>query len=178
MTTRRRWLLGAAAVTTGLNAGVYFGWATGVMPGLAHTSDRTFVGTMNEINDVIVNPAFMSVLLGAPVLSGIAASTEKGAMRPWLLAALGANVATFLVTMAANVPLNDTLAAVDVATDDLQRARKDFETPWVVWNIVRTVTSTAATALLVRALLPSTRRPGISPAEAQPRSPAQLRRES
>lgn len=157
--TRRRWLLGAAAVTTGLNAGVYFGWATGVMPGLAHTSDRTFVGTMNEINDVIVNPAFMSVLLGAPVLSGIAASTEKGAMRPWLLAALGANVATFLVTMAANVPLNDTLAAVDLATDDLQRARKDFETPWVVWNIVRTVTSTAATGLLARALLPSARRP-------------------
>jgi uncharacterized membrane protein len=159
MTTRRRWLLGAAAVTTGLNAGVYFGWATGVMPGLANVSDHTFVETMNEINDAIVNPAFMSVLLGAPVLTGIAAFTEKGAMRPWLLAALGANVATFLVTMAANVPLNDTLAAVDLATDDLRHAREDFETPWVAWNIVRTVTSTAATALIARALLAGSRRP-------------------
>jgi len=159
MTTRRRWLLGAAAVTTGLNAGVYFGWATGVMPGLANASDHTFVETMNEINDVIVNPAFMSVLFGAPVLTGIAAVTEKGAMRPWLLAALGANVATFLVTMAANVPLNDTLAAVDLATDDLRRAREDFETPWVAWNIVRTVTSTAAAALIARALLSGSRRP-------------------
>jgi 3-dehydroquinate dehydratase len=56
MTTRRRWLLGAAALTTGLNAGVYFGWATGVMPGLANASDHTFVETMNEINGVIVNP--------------------------------------------------------------------------------------------------------------------------
>jgi uncharacterized membrane protein len=167
MTTRRRWLLGAAAVTTGLNAGVYFGWATGVMPGLANVSDRTFVETLNEINDVIVNPAFMSVLLGAPVLTGIAAFTEKGALRPWLLAALGANVATFLVTMAANVPLNETLAAVDLATDDLRRAREDFETPWVVWNIVRTATSTAATALIVRAFLSSTRQPAPTPTRPQ-----------
>jgi uncharacterized membrane protein len=167
MTTRRRWLLGAAAVTTGLNAGVYFGWATGVMPGLANVSDHTFVETMNEINDAIVNPAFMSVLLGAPVLTGIAAFTEKGAMRPWLLAALGANVATFLVTMAANVPLNDTLAAVDLATDDLRRAREDFETPWVAWNIVRTVTSTAATALIARALLAGSRRPAQTLARHQ-----------
>jgi uncharacterized membrane protein len=167
MTPRRRWLLGAAAVTTGLNAGVYFGWATGVMPGLANVSDRTFVETLNEINDVIVNPAFMSVLLGAPVLTGIAAFTEKGTLRPWLLAALGANVATFLVTMAANVPLNETLAAVDLATDDLRRAREDFETPWVVWNIVRTAASTAATALIVRALLSSTRQPARTTTQPQ-----------
>lgn len=159
MTTRRRWLLGAAAVTTGLNAGVYFGWATGVMPGLGNASDPTFVETMNEINDVIVNPVFMSVLVGAPVLTGIAAFTEKGAMRPWLLAALGTNVATFLITMGANVPLNDALYAVDLATDDLQRARADFEAPWKAWNAARTVTSAAATALLIRAFLPSARRP-------------------
>ena len=159
MTTRRRWLLGAATVTTGLNAGVYFAWATGVMPGLANASDHTFVETMNEINGVIVNPVFMSVLVGAPVLTGIAAFTEKGAMRPWLLAALGANVATFLVTMGANVPLNDTLYAVDPAKDNLHQARQDFEAKWVGWNIVRTLTSTAATALLVRALVPSVRRP-------------------
>ncbi|HET9421841.1 MAG TPA: anthrone oxygenase family protein [Nocardioides sp.] len=159
MTTRRRWLLGAAALTTGLNAGVYFGWATGVMPGLANASDHTFVETMNEINGVIVNPAFMSVLLGAPVLTGIAAFTEKSAMRPWLLAAFGANVATILVTMGANVPLNDTLYAVDLAKDNPHQARQDFETPWVAWNIVRTLTSTAATALLVRAFLSSTRQP-------------------
>ena len=106
---------------------------------------------MNAINDAIVNPGFMAVLVGAPVLTGIAAFVEKGSMRPWLLAALGANVATFFVTMAANVPLNDTLAAVDLATDNLRQAREDFETPWVAWNIVRTATSTAATALLVRA---------------------------
>ena len=142
------------------------------MPGLADTTDHTFVETMNAIDDAIVNPAFMAVLVGAPVLTGIAAFVEKGAMRPWLLAALGANVATFLVTMAANVPLNDTLAAVDLATDDLRRAREDFETPWVVWNIVRTVTATAATALLVRALLPR-----ISQAAERPRSPVQLRPE-
>ncbi len=172
MTTRRRWLLGAATLTTGLNAGVYFAWTTGVMPGLADTTDHTFVETMNAINDAIVNPAFMAVLVGAPVLTGVAAFVEKGAMRPWLLAALGANVATFLVTMAANVPLNDTLAAVDLATDNLRQAREDFETPWVAWNIVRTATATAATALLIRALMPR-----VSQAAELPRSPAQPRPE-
>lgn len=168
MTTRRRWLLGAATLTTGLNAGVYFGWATGVMPGLANSSDHTFVETMNDINGVIVNPVFMAVLMGAPVLTGIAAFTEKGAMRPWLFAALGANVVTFFVTMGANVPLNDTLYAVDLAKDNLHRAREDFETPWTVWNIVRTATSTAATALLIRALLPA-RQPveAIVPADSR-----------
>jgi len=159
MTTGRRWLLGAAAVTTGLNAGVYFAWATGVMPGVANASDRTFVESMNEINGVIVNPVFMAVLMGAPVLTAIAAFTEKGAMRPWLLAALGASVVTIIVTMGANVPLSDTLYAVDLAKDDLHQARQDFETPWVVWNIVRTLTSAAAAALLIRAFLPSARRP-------------------
>ena len=159
MKARRRWLLGAATLTTGLNAGVYFAWATGVMPGLANTTDHTFVETMNEINDAIVNPAFMAVLVGAPVLSGIAVFTEKGPMRPWLIGALAANAATFFVTMGANVPLNDTLAAVDLAKDDLARAREDFEAPWVAWNIVRTLTSTAATALLVRALMARRKQP-------------------
>ena len=89
-------------------------------------------------------------------------------MRPWLFAALGANVVTFFVTMGANVPLNDTLYAVDLAKDNLHRAREDFETPWTVWNIVRTATSTAATALLIRALLPA-RQPveAIVPADSR-----------
>ena len=154
MTTRRRWLLGAATLTTGLNAGVYFGWATGVMPGLANTTDHTFVETMNDDQRRHRQPGVHGRADGSPGADGDRGVHGEGRDAALALAALGANVATFFVTMAANVPLNDTLSAVDLATDNLRRAREDFETPWAAWNIVRTATSTAATALLVRALLP------------------------
>jgi hypothetical protein len=47
-----------------LQAGTYFTWATGVMPGLARVDDRTFVEAMQRVNVAIVNPVFVSTFLG------------------------------------------------------------------------------------------------------------------
>jgi uncharacterized membrane protein len=57
--------------------------------------------------------------------------------------------------MAFNVPLTDQLAnAADTSTlADSAGVRASFEGPWVAWNIVRTVTSTAAAGCLAYALL-------------------------
>jgi len=130
----------AATVTAGLQAGAYYTWACGVMPGLARTDDHTFTSSMNHINVAIVNPVFMLSFLGAPALAAAAVAATTGNARTWAIAGLVCALGTVAVTALGNVPLNDALAAGG--------SRADFETAWVRWNVVRTVTSTGALACL------------------------------
>jgi len=61
-----------------------------------------------------------------------------------------------VITMAVNVPLNDALrAAGDPARiGDLAQVRQHFnEARWSAWNLVRTVTSTAAFGCLIGAAM-------------------------
>jgi uncharacterized membrane protein len=110
------------------------------MPGLAKVDDRAFVSSMNHINVAIVNPVFMLTFLGAPALAAAAVATGTPGARGWAIAGLVLALGTVVVTAAGNVPLNDALAAGG--------SRADFETAWVRWNVVRTVTSTASLACL------------------------------
>ncbi|MEU9704558.1 anthrone oxygenase family protein [Streptomyces sp. NPDC047981] len=142
-------VLAAATVATGLLAGVWFAYVCSVMPALGRADDAVFVDVMRDINDVIQNPVFFTVFFAAPALTAVAARQLRGtAAKGWALAALLLSVAVFVVTSTVNVPLNDALAA---ATDPV-RARADFESPWVAWNLVRAVLSTAGLVCLVRAL--------------------------
>ena len=130
----------AATLAAGLQAGTYYTWASGVMPGLARTDDRTFVAAMQHMNVAIVNPVFMTTFLGAPLLAGAAVVVSTSAARPWAIAGLARALGTVAITAVGNVPLNDALAAGG--------SRADFETAWVRWNIARTFTSTAALGCL------------------------------
>ena len=58
----------AATLGTGLIGGLFFGFATAVMPGLARTDDRTFVATMQGINEAILNPLFLTVYVARHLL--------------------------------------------------------------------------------------------------------------
>jgi uncharacterized membrane protein len=137
----------AATVVAGLQAGTYYTWACGVMPGLARVDDRTFVSSMNHVNVAIVNPVFMLSFLGTPALAAAAVATSSASTRGWAIAGLVLALGTVAVTAAANVPLNDALAAGGT--------RHAFEAAWVRWNVVRTVTSTGALAALAWAALRS-----------------------
>jgi len=142
-------LLITAIVAAGLQAGTYYVWVCGVMPGLARADDHTFVTTLNQVNQAIVNPVFMLTFLGAPVLVAAAAVTATPAARPWLIAGLALSVATVAVTVLGNVPLNNALGKAATTTHaDLAAARAAFETAWVRWNVLRTLTATAALAAL------------------------------
>ncbi|MET9338311.1 anthrone oxygenase family protein [Nonomuraea sp. NPDC003804] len=143
-----RIVLGLSALATGLVAGTYYGFSIAVMPGLAAAGDRTFVAVMNHINAAIINPAFLAPFLAGLVLPIWALIRHRRA-RPaalWILAGLALYLVGFVTTSAVNVPLNDALAAGTLT-------RAQFEGPWVAWNLVRAVLSTAATACLVRAML-------------------------
>ncbi|KAB1141859.1 DUF1772 domain-containing protein [Streptomyces luteolifulvus] len=143
-------VLGAATVAMGLIAGVFYIFACAVMPAVARSDDRVYVEVVQNVNDVIQNPVFM-LSLGALLLTAVSAwqlRTTSGP-RGWVWAALAAYALAFLVTVAANIPLNNALArAADPVT-----ARESFEDQWVAWNVVRTLLSTAALACLARALI-------------------------
>lgn len=153
-------LLLLAALAVGLQAGTYFTWATGVMPGLARVDDRTFVETMQQVNLAIVNPVFLATFVGAPVLAGLTVVAAPGAARPWAVAALVLAFATVVVTGAANIPLNDALEAAGRVDEmpDLAAVRADFETSWVRWNVVRALTSAGALGSLAMAMAMATAR--------------------
>ena len=115
------------------------------MPGLARVDDRTFASSMNHLNVAIVNPVFMLTLLGAPALAAAAVATSPAPVRGWAVAGLALTIGTVVVTAVGNIPLNDALAAGG--------SRADFETAWVRWNVVRTITSTGALAALAWAAI-------------------------
>jgi uncharacterized membrane protein len=152
-------VLGAAAVAMGLATGFIFAYSSSVMPGLADSSDRVFVEAMQDINEATENPVFFAAYFGAFLLTGAAAvmlrSRGGGRAFRWTIAALVLYGVALAVTIGVNVPLNDDLANAGNPDQiaDLAAVRDDFEGPWVAWNIVRTVLSTAALGFLAWALV-------------------------
>ncbi|MFI7384010.1 DUF1772 domain-containing protein [Streptomyces sp. NPDC049813] len=146
-------------LATGLMAGLFAAFAYSVMPGLARSSDRTFVEAMQNINKAILNPVFMVPFMASIPLLGLAVVLAwRGhgrAALPWLIAAAVLYLLAFMVTSGLNVPLNDRLAkAGDPGrVKDLPALRADFESTWVAWNIVRAVLHTAAFGCLLWALV-------------------------
>ena len=151
--------LGAAALTMGLLAGLFYAYSVSVMPGLGQADDRTLVDGMQQINEAIENPVFFVSFLGAPVLilASLVLERRAGSRQNvrWVGAALVLCAIAILVTGALNIPLNDDLkqAGDPGRIADIAQVRDDFYGPWVAWNIVRTVASTAALGCLVYALM-------------------------
>ena len=137
-------------VGVGLVAGVFFAFSAFVMQGLARAPEPAATSAMPAINETAVTPLFMLALLGTTLLC--AALVVVGGLHideaRWRLAVAGGAVyvvGTFLVTVAANVPLNDRLARGDIAWDG-------YAGPWTAFNHVRAASSLAALVLLLLAL--------------------------
>jgi uncharacterized membrane protein len=151
-------LVGTAIGATALLAGTYYAYACSVLPGLARTDDRTFVGVMQQINEAIQNPVFFASFFGAPVLSAVAFVRLRRRAQPvvtrLVLAGLVLNALGLLSTMAFNIPLNDQLAAAGDPAHlaDPAGVRARFETPWLVWNVLRAGFATSALGCLAGAL--------------------------
>jgi uncharacterized membrane protein len=150
MLSRRDLVLGGALVMAGLVAGLFYGFACGVMPGLARADDRTLIDAMQQINEAIENPVFFLGYFGAPVLGVWALVHEWGAGSQaavrWIVAALVLYGLGILVTGGGNIPLNDDLAQAGDPSRirDVATVRDDYYGPWIAWNIARTVLHTAA----------------------------------
>lgn len=159
MTMMRGAALLAATLATGLYAGQFYTFAVPVMPGLGKVDDHTFVEATQQINLAVENGWFMTVFLGAPALAALAAILHLGPDHrralPWTAAGFLLAASALIITVVVHVPLT---TAINTAGDpdritDLAGLRAGFEATWVPWNIARAVTSTAAFACLIWAVV-------------------------
>jgi uncharacterized membrane protein len=149
-----------ALVTVGTFAGVFGLYSNAIMPGLRHTSDRTFVEAFQAIDTAVINPLFLSTFFGGLVFTGlaIAFSLEKEfrTALPWLIAAFVLYLIVVVVTVAVNVPLNDGIKAAGDPNriSDLAAVREEFkEMRWLWSNHLRTVITLAAFGCLTWSLV-------------------------
>jgi len=152
-------VLGAAVIAMGLLAGLFYFSSIAVMPALTAADDRTLVDAMQQMIVKIENPAFFLTLLGAPALAAVALvqARRSGSAQTagWIVAGLALYTVMVVVTIAVHFPLNDELkkAGDPARIENLAAVRDDFVTPWVAWDIVRTLASTAAFGSLTWALV-------------------------
>jgi len=152
-------LLISSTVATGLSAGLLYGFACAVMPGLRDVDDRAFVAVMQSVNRRILNGWFLATFVGAPVLCGAAAVAaivgDSGDQRFVIGGAALLSLVSIAITGAVNVPLNNALdASGDPAgMTNPTAVRTRFEGRWTRGNIARATASTAAFGGLVWALV-------------------------
>jgi uncharacterized membrane protein len=143
-----------AAVGAAVVGGVFFAFSTFVMPALDELPAPQGIEAMQAINRTAVGPGLMLALFGtAAACAGLGVVALRRRDRPgarWLLAGSAVYLVGVVgVTMAANVPLNDTLAAVHPHAAGAADTWSDYLTRWTAWNHVRAAGSIAAAALLL-----------------------------
>jgi uncharacterized membrane protein len=148
----------AAALGSGLVAGVFFAFSSFVMPALGRIHPDQGIAAMQSMIVTAVTPGFMLALFGTAVIAlvlGIGAISRWGQTGPMLI--LAASVLYLIgcigVTMGGNVPLNDALAAVQVGSADGATVWARYLLDWTFWNHVRTAASTGTCALYIAALV-------------------------
>ena len=141
-------VLAVTILSCALVAGLVFGFAVVVMPGLAKLADRDFLRAFKLMDEIIQNgePAFMCVWVGSIVsvigllvvgtfqLVGVDLYLIWFACGLYLSAVQGP-------TIRFNIPLNNAVQALDIdglGNTELAQARAQFESPWNRWNRFRT----------------------------------------
>ncbi|MEU0190371.1 anthrone oxygenase family protein [Streptomyces afghaniensis] len=142
---------------TGLVAGVFCGFSTFVMRGLATLPPAQGVAAMNAINVAAVTPPFMVVFLGSAVLCAVIAVVtfvlwpEEGTVELLVGSALYL-FGSFGLTMVANVPRNDALLKLEPDASEAAAYWPAYVREWTMWNHVRTAASAGAAVAYVLAL--------------------------
>ena len=151
-------LLIAATLGSGLIGGLFFIFSNTIMKAFDRLPPGGAVASMQNINSVILNPLFLLVFFGTAIVCAallILYSSQLGEPRATIAcaAAFVYLLGSIVVTMAFNVPLNDRLAAVSLAANDLATQWQAYRVPWTNWNHVRTVSCLLASGLFAGALL-------------------------
>ena len=147
----------AAAIGSALVAGVFYAFSTFVMAGLGRIPPEQGISAMQSINVTVLNPAFFLAFFGtaALCLALVAAAWinwDKPGSGLILAASMLYLAGCIGVTMFANVPLNNALAAVQPGTSEAATLWTRYLDVWTMWNHVRTAASLAAAILLAIAL--------------------------
>jgi len=142
-----------------LVAGLLFGFAVVVMPGIAKLSDREFLMSFKNMDGIIQNnqPVFMFIWLGSVV--AIMATTILGFQNLvtsqnnllWLASAFYL-IGVQLTTARINIPLNNELQNMNLFTieeSELAIFRLKFDTLWNRWNIFRSFNAIISVSIML-----------------------------
>ncbi len=146
-----------AALGCGLIAGVFFAFSAFVMKALCRLPPAQGIAAMQSINIAVINPVFLTTFLGTAaacllaIISSLLRWHDPSAVY-LLVGSLLYLVGSFGVTIAFNIPKNDTLAAIAPHAPDSTSLWAGYLASWTLWNHVRTVAALAAAASFTLAL--------------------------
>jgi uncharacterized membrane protein len=148
----------AAAIGSALVGGIFYAFSTFVMAGLGRIPPEQGIAAMQSINITVLNPLFFSAFFGTGMLCLVLLAAacfnwHQPGSALLVAASLLYIVGCIGVTMAANVPLNDALAAVQPGAPEAASLWSRYLDVWTAWNHVRTVAPLAAAALFIIALI-------------------------
>ena len=147
------------AVLTALIGGLFYAYSCSVVLGLGKLSDAEYLRAMQNINREILNPVFFISFMGTAILLPISAFLFRGQQPVFiflLLAALAYLIGVFGVTVAGNVPMNDSLDKFDISTataEAIREMRDNFENRWNFLNNIRTAFSVISIVFVVFACI-------------------------
>ncbi len=146
-----------AAVGCGLNAGIFYAFSTFIMRALGKLPAGEGADAMRRINIDVINPMFMAVFMGTPllcvVLIGWSVVDGQVPGDGWrIVGALLHVVGCFGVTVVCNVPLNNRLAKAQPGTQQHDAVWAHYLKRWTMWNTVRTIAPMLAMVALIVSL--------------------------
>ncbi len=146
----------AAIILTGLSAGFFYAWQVSVIPGTKQVGDKPYLEVMQSINRAILNPWFFVIFIGTLLLLAVATYThyKQPSFIPVLAALVFYLVGTIGVTGIGNVPMNETLDAINLAHENeqsLKEIRTLWEPRWNKFHLIRTWCSVISFLLVLLA---------------------------
>ena len=146
-----------------LVAGLLFGFAIVVMPGIAKLTDKEYLLAFKHMDGIIQNdqPLFILVWAGSilsVIVTFVLGVMNLNGMQMYLLSTasvlylLGVQLPTFRF----NIPLNNSLQSLDIEKLNETEStlfRSNFEASWNRWNRFRTVNAIVTVSIFLLVLL-------------------------
>jgi uncharacterized membrane protein len=139
----------------GLVTGLLFAFSNFVMRALADLPPDQGMFAMQRINETIINPVFMALFLGTPILCLVIAVNsglninEPGSLFLFV-GAIAYLTGPFGITMLFNVPLNNLLARTKMSDSD--EIWPMYQKKWQRWNHTRTYIGVASVVFMAMGL--------------------------
>lgn len=148
-----------STLLSSLVAGLLFAFAIVVIPGIKKLGDRDYLMAFKAMDRVIQNnqPIFMLIWIGSAVVMLTVIVWGHWRLEGFDQAYLLVAGTVFIIgvhvpTMTINVPFNNYLQSQDLAgssNSELRLLAKSFEARWIRWNMIRMISATATTVLLL-----------------------------
>jgi uncharacterized membrane protein len=147
----------AAAILSGVMAGIFYAFSTTIMASLARIPAPSGIAAMQSINVTVFNPLFMLAFLGPAALSVLllaAAVFGWGDLETgWAIAgSIFYLIGNIAVTGAFNIPRNNALDKLSPTDSESASYWTRYLSEWTTWNHIRTAACIAAMACFILAV--------------------------